>query len=558
MAFGYRECEHEKIPSFDGKNFINGDLKIEVSSSVKIVNVREPVEKSRPVVQASLGMHVPGLTLPHVDPNDTSTVIAGSLYRFGRKIPRKFKMRKFRRFVQRWLKKNLTPLAPSADTSFENWIKNTPYTLARKNELRRKYLELNVTDYNLPEQYLKVMSFIKDETYLDWKHARAINSRTDEYKCVVGPIFQLISDQLFATDWFIKKVPIAQRPQVILDSIFRVGHKILTSDYTSFEAHFDKEVKEACEYELYSYMTQFLPDGEAFMTLIRRATSGINKIFFKLFDMTIEAKRMSGEMDTSLANGFSNLMFMLYMCEENGNTEVAGKIEGDDGIFSMIGDPPTAQQFADFGLSIKMVEFDQLNHASFCGMVFDLDDRTNVTDPIAELVSFGWTTARYAKSGNKVHMNLLRCKALSLAYQYPACPILSKLAYKVCQLTAGYDSLRFLNKQGNSAFNQYEMDLIMKSHLYFDKNGLLKQPGQNTRLLVEQLYGVTVSEQYAIEQYIDEMTAVAPIACAEIFNHAPSAWVEYSSRYVADLNYKDSFTTLLNQWPSIRPPAVFK
>jgi len=507
---------------------------------------------------ASLGMHVDGLAMPHPDPNDTPTVIAGALYRFGRDIDQSnFPMRKFRRFVARWLKKNMTPLPTDSDTSFETWIVGTPYSLKRKNELRRKYDMINDDHLGkLTKNMRKVKSFIKDETYETYKHARAINSRADEFKVTVGPILQLISNQLFALKWFIKKIPIKDRPQYIIDMVTRDGRPIFTSDYTSFEAVFKKKIKQAAEYQLYSYMTKNLPEHEKFMAEIMM-TGEINEIMFKLFGMQIEAKKMSGEMDTSLSNGFSNLMFMLYMCHKNGNTNVAGCIEGDDGIFVFDGDPPTEAAFLKFGLLIKILIFNELNHASFCGMVFDLNDRTNVTDPIKELVSFGWTTARYSRSKQSIHNNLLRAKALSLAYQYPACPILSKLAYKVCQLTPGANSLKFLNKQNTYAFNQYELEMMLEAHEYFKKNELLSVPKIGTRLLVEQLYGLSVGSQLILEEYIDSLEEIQPLNHPLIYQNANNVWSDYFERYCSVQTIGRSCNSVMNCWPQARPPAVF-
>jgi hypothetical protein len=452
----------------------------------------------------------------------------------------------------------MKPLAHDTDVTFESWISSTPYTLARKNELREILKECGLDLYMIiPDKYLWIKAFVKDEHYDTFKHARAINSRHDVFKCLVGPIYQKISDQLFSLPWFIKKIPIKDRPQYILDLLYRVGHHYFISDYTSFEAHFTKEMMEDCEMELADYMTSELPEHTAFMDLIRRAKMGTNHINFKNWSCEIEAKRMSGEMDTSLSNGFSNLMFMLYLCEEAGLTDISGVIEGDDGLFVFKGDHTVlnTKVFSDFGLSIKLEKVEDLNHASFCGMVFDLDDKTNITDPITELVSFGWTTARYSKSRPGIHKCLIRAKALSLAYQYPACPILTKLAYKMCQLTAGVNSMNFVEKQGSAAFSLYEVEMVRKSHEYFNKNDLLKSPGKNTRILVEQLYGVTVADQLALEDYIDSITTIGPIESPIILNYTKPEWHQYYDDHSFRINRRKHFDVTGLIFRNVRKPA---
>lgn len=533
---------------------INGMKVLDCDPSFKITKYRDNF--TRPVVKASLGCHVNGASLPHPCSGDTATIAAGARYRMARHFPgRPPDLRtEFRSFVRKWLRKNLTPLDPNSDTTLDTWLKKTPYTQARKDELRRKFIKSGLAlDQPISSQYLKVKSFMKDECYPEFKHARAINSRTDEFKALVGPIFQLISDKLFALPWFIKKIPIKDRPQYIIDRLMRTGAWYYTSDYTSFEAHFTKELQEDCELQLHQYMTSELPSGKDWFEVISKAKTGCNAISFKNFQCKLDAKRMSGEMDTSTSNGFSNLMFMLFLLKKSGAKHIKGVIEGDDGLFCFMGNEIDKTIFSDFGLDIKLEKFENLNHASFCGMVFDVNDRTNVTNPIEELVSFGWTTAKYARSKDNVHKCLIRSKALSLAYQYPACPILTKFAYKMCELTASYDSLSFVRKGKGKAFCLYETEMILEAHKYFDKNGLLTPPGMRTRLLVEQLYGVTISDQILIEKYIDSLTEIAPIDCPVINRYCQPSWIQYDTHYVTFVRQKSRFFDDAElDWPSIR------
>lgn len=569
VAFGYRENEIPQLPRLVGDKFhvVRGDSieQIGIDPTFEIKSFRPRFD--RPVVAASLGMHVPGVCLPHPDPGHSATIMAGSMYRFCRDIPYKdVQMRdRFKIFVEEWLVKNLQPLPYDSDVTVESWLEKCPYSLGRKKELYGKYIQSGLgLDKPIPRRVLRkilrVKSFMKDEHYPDWKHARAINSRTDEFKCLVGPIFQLISEKLFSLPWFIKKIPIADRPQYIIDLLYRVGKKYLISDYTSFEAHFTKEMQERCELQLYRHMVAFLPNGAVWFDLINQAKTGDNEIRFKDIAMKIQAKRMSGEMDTSCSNGFSNLMFMLFLCREAGIDIVDGVIEGDDGLFVFDG-TLSPQLFNSLGLSVKIGEVSELSHASFCGMVFDLEDRTNVTNPIEELVSFGWTRSRYAGSKHRVLKCLLRAKALSLAYQYPACPILSKLAYKVCQLTAGYDSLTYLEKQGRNMVDGYYVQVLKEAHEYFDKNKLLREPGMNTRLLVEELYGITVQDQLIIEKSIDDMVEIGPLACPVILNYVSQSWIDYFERYCLSVNIKIMKTDQYNysgfRWPAPNPETDF-
>lgn len=301
MAFGYGATEQPGIPVQDGRTFLSKGETVKIATDLKVTRFIPTFE--RPVVQASLGVNVKGAALPKPNFGDSRTSAHGAIYRVGRQIDgEKFHIRKFRRFVRRWLSKNLVPLSSDSDVSFETWIENTPYSRKRKDELIEKH---NRSPYRLgdkiPDDYLWCKSFIKDENYETYKASRSINSRSDEFKCLVGPIVQAISDRVFSLDWFIKKVPIEERPQKILDLLEDPGEDIFTSDYTSFEASFRKALMESCEDELLQYMVQFLPLGQQFMKLMRRAKFLCsNLLIFKYFTIKIKGKRMSGEMDTSL------------------------------------------------------------------------------------------------------------------------------------------------------------------------------------------------------------------------------------------------------------------
>lgn len=449
----------------------------------------------------------------------------------------------------------MTPLPADSDVSVESWLARTNYTLKRKEELALKWA--NLRD-RYDKRHFRVKSFVKDEFYPDYKHARAINSRSDEFKCMTGPIFQLISDVLFKRPEFIKKIPVHLRPQHVIDQIYQEGATYFATDFSSFEAHFRKVLMEDCEFVMYDHMTKNLPDHDEFMHHMNDVIAGTNIIEFKNIVMSIEAKRMSGEMNTSLGNGFSNLMFLKYICSITpGCEDLRAQIEGDDGLCSVKGNAPITETFKRFGLRVKLETFTDLCKASFCGMVFDIEERKNISDPREVLATFGWTTSRYIRSKASVHRTLLRCKALSLAFQYPSCPILSALAKRILYLTRSYNVTAFVEKQGKFLFNQYEYDLYLQAELEYKKNRqgflLFAPPGPKTRMLVEELYGISVSSQLIIEKYLDELTDIGPLDHPEILDIMPQVWKDYFSKYSFVLNpFDTNFTYPTDLWPKVK------
>jgi len=509
--------------------------------------IGDPDLSKRPVVQVSLGCHVEGHALPHPCPQDVDTMKAGTRKRFAIKPPDVDPVlaRELKDFVRHWLRKNLTPLSPEEDVSIETWLERCPYPSYRKKELLELFY--SVLDPSDP-RYTKCKSFMKDETYPTYKHARAINSRHDYFKCRVGPIFKAIENVVYKHPSFIKHVPVKDRAKYIFDMLFAPGAKYIATDYTAFESLFVKELMEACEFELYDYMTQHLPCHDDFMGVVHEVLAGENECYFKNFKVTVPATRMSGEMCTSLGNGFSNLMFMLFILQRNGCSDVDGVVEGDDGLFRFRGPIPTEADFTRLGLIIKMEVHDRLETASFCGLVFDLEDKKVVTNPLEVLVSFGWTTRRYARSNIQTKKILLRAKALSLAYQYPGCPIIQSLSQYGLRMTKGIQVKRVLHGYG---LNMWEREQLQEAVLY----GHVFQPvGMNTRMLVEDLYGISVENQLAVESYIDSLDSLQPLDLSRISHLFHENWSDYFMKYSRTLSPKrPDLEYPVSSWPLVYP-----
>lgn len=438
---------------------------------------------------------------PKVDPTDNETIIAGALTRFCSETPAcdPDTMRRFSRFVCRWLHEHLEPLSSQSDTSVRTWLEGTDYPEWRKKELFQTWTDcLNTKDL----KHRKVKSFIKDEFYSQTKTARCINSRTDVFKCAVGPIFKLIEKELFKHEYFIKKISVADRPKFIYDMIYKNGAIYNATDYSKFEALFTKAMMYACEFQLYKYMTEELPDGPEWQELVFDTLGGVNHCEFKNLFVQVRAKRMSGEMCTSLGNSFTNLMATLFLAEEAGATSCVGVVEGDDGLFRIDGAELTESDYAKLGLIIKMEKHEKLSHASFCGLIFDEVELVNITDPGYVLSTFGWTSKQYARARTNKLKALLRCKSLSLAHQFPGCPVLGHLARYGLAVTRSINvETVLLHDRSMSGWHRDQlMDAIRnKDRIVF------REPGMATRLLMEQKFGLTVEMQTRYETMLDSL-----------------------------------------------------
>jgi hypothetical protein len=345
---------------------------------------------------------------------------------------------------------------------------------------------------------------------------------------MVGPIFKLIELQVFQHPAFIKHVPVCDRPEYIYERLYAEGGKYVTTDYTSFESLFTRSLMMACEMRLYMYMTRNLPDRE-FARMCEDVLAGRNHCAFKGFSVSVDATRMSGEMCTSLGNGFSNLMFMLFLCKRVGSTHVVGVVEGDDGLNRVEGPCPTIADFADLGLVIKLEVFDKIEDASFCGLVFDSIERINVTNPIEALLKFGWTTRDYSLVNQKTLNTLLRASSMSMKYQFDGCPVLWALADYGIRVTTQINMQRFLRRKMSWWYREMLAAAFARQHLPS------RRPGLRTRLLVEDRYGISVDAQLRMEAYLNSLMAVEPLEFDQFGDYVHVDHVHYYETYVVEI-----------------------
>jgi hypothetical protein len=352
------------------------------------------------------------------------------------------------------------------------------------------------------------------------------------FKIVVGPYFKLIEKEVFKLKHFIKKIPVADRPQYLRDRFgFMDGDvgddlenrlRIFITDYTSYEASFTKDIFEACEFQLYEYMTSLLPGGCHFMSLLRKYLTGTNKLIFNDLLVQLEACRMSGEMNTSLGNGFTNLMVFLFNMSESGISHYDCIFEGDDGLTTYYGPKLDASLYSRLGFIIKMVYLKSANTASFCGQVFDYETLTVITDPVKVLLNLAWVHTQYLTASDKVHKELLRARAMSLLALYPGCPIIQSVAVCYMRLTEG-SRWRF----GGESF------WYVRTRAHMFGQGLNPRPvSPAARLLMQQVFGITERDQQSLERYFDSMSSISTIRHPVLARYCSTEAYQYNRQYV--------------------------
>lgn len=274
-------------------------------------------------------------------------------------------------------------------------------------------------------------SFLKLEPYDIVKYARTINSRTDRFKVWAGPFAKAIEEKVFALPYFIKHVPVSERPALIA-SLKKSGLVYAEWDFSSFEKHFRRKIMEAIEFELYKFMLPQMSDDD--IKFLTGVLGGRNDLHFRLGRATILARRLSGEMFTSLGNGFTNLMLVLFLAQRKG-IHANGVVEGDDGLFALDG-RLSVEDWASLGFTVKEIHYyDDPGKAHFCGMIFS-DSFEIIRDPVRFFQKFGWTHSNI-HAGDPVMRGLLRAKALSVLYETPQCPLIGAAAWRALEVTRG-------------------------------------------------------------------------------------------------------------------------
>jgi len=372
---------------------------------------------------------------------------------------------------------------PVVVPTFKEWLDDAPYNTERKESLE-------VTESSLAgappskRDRSKIKSFVKLESYPTWKEARWINSRSDAFKVYSGPAFKAIENQLYQNPWFIKHVPVPDRPALVV-GLEHAGLRYYENDFKAFESHFTPELMNACECRLYKHCLVNYPE---LAKVICDTLTGVNRLSTRRgVRAVVKGRRMSGDMCTSLGNGFTNLMLILFIAKQKGGT-ARGFVEGDDGLFA-VDFQLSALDYAKLGFEVEIKEVPTPSHGHFCGMTMTSSLEV-IKDPRRVLQQFGWTSS-YIGAGNRIMDELLRSKSLSLCYELPQCPIVGVLARTALSLTEG-----IAIAHTTSSYRECPTNFTGPTGPF--------APSDEARLLTAELFKIPIEVQLAVEAAIKE------------------------------------------------------
>jgi len=491
-------------------------------------------------VAVANGATMVGACLPHPHMKDVKGLMVSNIKRIMGTHPEPIPglIEELHEYTKAYVKR-YQPLGRDQDFSVDAWLETTNYTLDQKREIRADYEEClgRVVETRGRMNNIFPQCFQKDEFYDTFKYYRSIFARPNAFKAMAGPLFKHIEKVVFSDPHFIKKVPRTQWAREIRDAVVKTGRIYVSTDYSAFESQFREWVMRAVEFELYMHMTQFTPGYIAFLELLT-IIAGKQRCQFKWFDVCVLACRMSGEMCTSLGNGFSNLIFFSFVMDKCNIKDWAGRFEGDDGIAGLTypADPADIKLFKQLGLTIKLQVHVKLATASFCGQVFDELELISIADPIKLLLKLGWSDVRYLHARKAKKQALAKAKAMSLLYQYAGCPVITRACLWVLRCTKKIDV-----RSAWKGLSDYDRTLAIDAQAHLGEAlQIANRPvGAATRLLCTELYGMSVIEQKMLETEFDQMTELRPYDCSRFSHLVPEDCKMYFKNYARVIDSRD-------------------
>ena len=454
------------------------------------VRVRAGNPKRKPIV-TQIGSICSQLVLPVADPDDPTSQVVGVKERVLRAPPQADpqKLTAFKLFVSLWLDKHLHDLKPFDpykhhmldELDFNKWIEDARYPLCRKEMLRMEYAKGPE-----PRTWCKCKSFIKREFYVEFKDPRTINSRVDNYKVFAGPWISAIENDFTSRcKSFVKGMTPQERADVAFARV-RGATLMFNTDFSRYESQMTSEIIRDIECQL--YRRYGMPEE------LLAPLYGVNQCSMTGCSYHVRGTRMSGDMNTSIGNGFVNLMVNKFVAQTNG-AKIKGVVEGDDGLFACYGPMPTPDDYAQLGFKITVDAIDDIAQGDFCSAkIFELPNGKvwAMQDPRRVLLRAGWSFNCPYKASDAFRHELMVAKAMSIAANCPHCPLISAYCSKYTG-TARYSSNEFRTIDDIEYW--YERTFSHTEILY---------PEPIHRQIFANVYGMSVAKQLELEKYVSE------------------------------------------------------
>lgn len=531
------------------------------------------VDDKRAPMAASIGFADASACAVRLDLRDGETVLVGATKRLlqVREFEATPKILKQMYRLSESLAGQFEPVDPTASVDPREWLEHSNYTGSRKQQMLDAIAENEAMETPMPDH---VDWHPKEEAYGKLTHQRAILARPDRWKVEFGPVIHLIEQTVFKNKCFVKYTSQKDRFKQLVDMLHIEGETTTFTDHTSYEAVFRDKVRKALALPIYARILGEHPCKKKFMAAFTRVVANakgqtVKGKFYTLKGVNTEC---SGEVDTSLNNGLSNLDSAitaneLSQLEELEKRLIPWLLLSDDDManeMSKIKDLPRVTDidgFADDGAQVRMicegddgsirgktktnmdamkrqgyqvtaVEALTVENENFCkqyGLV--ANPMLTCIDPIEVLTKFGFFGYSYVEARRGRKMALYRARAMSLLSSYPDMPILGSFVRWVLRATAHVDMSQFL--ENDRTIDRWQADKLKTAVKAFKKERLaVPDVHYDVRWLVESRFGIEITHQLLIEQYFDGLNDIQFIDCPYLRLYWPDPAVKYAARYV--------------------------
>lgn len=415
------------------------------------------------------------------------------------------------------------------------YIDELPHNQNRKRQLHKADVKLKEdTSY----KYNKIEIHIKpNDVFEGFKKPRGIYARSDGAKVKYGSVIHQIEQKIFELPYFVKKVSVDKRARYIYDFMDGANDKAYNyyvTDYSNFESQMNEDLMNVCECQLYKYISSENKECSEVMKEFCEVITGVNSCWAPNLSAWMRAKRQSGEVCTSLGNGWTNLIMAMTICRSHGIKfeDFRGVFEGDDGVIRTPKNVVlTAADWERFGMVIKIKKVPSITQAEFCGLIFNSEDLSNIKDPIWSLVTFGWSRSslKFVRSKQLVEGQIL-AKVICAICEAPRCPIVKPFMLKMLSLTKWTNPVYDQDWWFKYVMRDWNIDEIMTNNMFWNLVGQ-DVPFCN-RLTMAEYYHIPIADQLQIEKEISLITDLTKLKLPTLQRYIPQEWIMCYDRYV--------------------------
>ena len=449
---------------------------------------------------------IANLTRPMIDRFDLYSGALGAQHRVTPYMPDVRNPGEYQAFARKVFQKFLNPLEWDEIIEFELYLAMCNKPESWKQDKREAHRDRR-KNFDVEAFYRTNSSFIKDEDYDTWKHARTINGTSkkgfrNDHLSWISRLVKSCEKQIYdKLPGLVKGMTPAQR----MEAMKELGDFFPKTicDYSSYEASFKRKKMECVQFELYRFMFSKMPDQEAILKGIRHVIGGKNKLDFKHFTWWANARKMSGESDTALSNAIDNWVTWLYILHKQGvDMDVACRLiffSVDYNASNLEGHKVEVSDFESCGLKAKLETGLDIEQTGFCQLYFTLPPTGVIcADPWKKLLKFSKIPVRYARASDRVLNSLLRAQAMSMLYLHHGAPVVQALARRLLYLTR---SVNVRDDHWDQVLHYHDQKEAIKKMNWRDH--VEQAVDDADRVLVERQFGMTIEMQLYIEEKLD-------------------------------------------------------